>query len=63
MEPEQLPVVVSKEDAEPLAVPVVSLTRPQVGGTSVVAWPVDVDTISWAEVDQGPVVWTDHEVG
>ena len=49
VEPEQLPVVVSKEAVEPLTV--VALTRSQVGGTPVVAWPVEVDTISRAEVD------------
>ena len=51
VEPDQLPVVVSKEAVEPLAVPVVALTRSQVGGTPVVAWPADDDTISRAEVD------------
>ena len=49
LEPEQLPVVVSKEAVEPLAVPVVVPTRPQVGGTPAVAWPVNVDAISRAE--------------
>ena len=43
--------VVSKEAVEPLAVPVVVPTRPQVGGTPAVAWPVNVDAISRAEVD------------
>ena len=51
VEPEQIPVVVSKEAVEPLTVPVVVPTRPQVGGTPAVAWPVNVDAISWAEVD------------
>ena len=51
VEPEQLPVVVSKEAVELLAVPVVVQTRPHVGGTPDVAWPVNVDVISWAEVD------------
>ena len=51
VKPEQLPVVVSKEAVEPLAVPVVALTRSQVGGTPVVAWLADDDMISRAEVD------------
>ena len=51
VEPEQLPAVVSKEAVGLLAVPVVVPTRPQVGGTPAVAWPVNVDAISRAEVD------------
>ena len=51
VEPEQFPVVVSKEAVEPLAVPVVVPTRPQVGGTPAAAWPVNVDASSRAEVD------------
>ena len=43
--------MVSKEAVEPLAVPVVVPTRPQVEGTPAVAWPVNVDAISRAEVD------------
>ena len=50
-EPKQLPVVVSMEAVEPLAVPVVVPTKPQVGGTPDVAWPVNVDVISRAKVD------------
>ena len=37
VEPDQLPVVVSKEAVERLALPVVALTRSQVGCTSIVA--------------------------
>ena len=51
VEPDQLPVVVSKEAVEPLAVHVVALTRSQVGCTPVVAWLADDDMISQAEVD------------
>ena len=50
MEPDQLPVVVSKEAVEPLAVPVVALTRSLGGGPPVVARPVNVDMISRAAV-------------
>ena len=52
MEPDQLPVVVSKGAVEPLALPVVALTRSQVGRKCVVAWPANDDTISQVEVDQ-----------
>ena len=52
VEPDQLPVVVSKVAVEPLGLPGVALTRPQVGGTPVVAWPAHEDTISQVEVDQ-----------
>ena len=41
VEPDQLPVVVSKEALEPLAFPVVALTRSQVGCTPIVAWPAN----------------------
>ena len=51
VEPDQLPVVVSKEAVEPLALPVVTLTRSQVGCTSIVAWPANDDTISQVGVD------------
>ena len=37
VEPDQLLVVISKEAVEPLALPVVALTRSQVGCTSIVA--------------------------
>ena len=50
VEPDQLPVVVSKEAVEPLAVPVVALTRSLGGGPPVVARPVNVDMISRAAV-------------
>ena len=52
VEPDQLPVVVSKEAVEPLALPVVALTRSQVGCTPIVAWPANDDTILQVEVDQ-----------
>ena len=52
VEPDQLPVVVSNEAVEPLGLPVVALTRSQVGCTPVVAWPAHDDTISQVEVDQ-----------
>ena len=52
MEPDQRPVVVSKEAVEPLGLPVVALTRSQVGCTPVVAWPAHDDMISQVEVDQ-----------
>ena len=52
VEPDELPVVVSKVAVEPLGLPGVALTRPQVGGTPVVAWPAHEDTISQVEVDQ-----------
>ena len=50
MEPELFPVVMSTDAVEPLAVPVVALTRSQVLGPLVVARPVNVDAISWAAV-------------
>ena len=60
VELDQLPVVISKEAVEPLALPVVALTRSQVGCTSIVAWPADDDTISKFEIDpdrlSGPVM-------
>ena len=52
VEPDQLPVVVSKEAVGPLAFAAVDLTRSQVGGALVVAWPADDDMISEVEVDQ-----------
>ena len=52
MEPDQLPVVVSKEAEELLALPVVAMTRSQVGCTPVVGWPANDDTILQVEVDQ-----------
>ena len=51
VEPDQLPVVVSKEVVEPLALPVVTLTRSQVGCTPVVAWPANDDMILQVGVD------------
>ena len=50
MEPDLLPVVMSTHDVEPLAVPVVALTRSRVEGPLVVARPVNVDTVSRAAV-------------
>ena len=50
VEPELFPVVMSMDAVEPLAVPVVALTRSQVDGPLVVAWPVNVDAISRAAV-------------
>ena len=41
VEPDQLPIVVSREVVEPLALPVVALTRSQVGCTPMVAWPAN----------------------
>ena len=52
VEPDQLLVVVSKEVIGPLAFAAVDLTRSQVGGALVVAWPADDDMISEVEVDQ-----------
>ena len=52
VEPDQLPVVVSKEAVKPLALPVVTLTRSQFGCTPIVTWPANNDTISQVEVDQ-----------
>ena len=52
VEPDQLPVVVSKEAVEPHAFHVVALLRSQFGCTPVVAWPANDDTISQVEVDQ-----------
>ena len=49
-EPDLLPVVMSTDDLEPLAVPVVALTRSRVEGHLIVAQPVNVDTISRAAV-------------
>ena len=51
VEPDKLPVVVSKEAVEPLALPVVALTRSQVGCTPVVAYPANDDMILQVEVD------------
>ena len=51
VEPDQLLVVVSKEAVEPLALPVVALTRSQVGCTPIVAWPANDDMISQVGVD------------
>ena len=39
------------EAVEPLALPVVALTRSQVGCTSIIAWPANDDTISQVGVD------------
>ena len=39
VEPDQLPVLVAMEAVEPLVLPVVALTRSQVGCTPIVAWP------------------------
>ena len=50
MEPDLLPVVMSTDDVEPLAVPVVALMRQRVEGPLVVAQPVNVDAISRAAV-------------
>ena len=50
MEPDLLPVVMSTDDVEPLAVPVVALTKSQVEGPEVVARTVNVDVISRAVV-------------
>ena len=50
MGPDLLPVVMSTDDVQPLAVPVVALTRSQVEGPLVVARPVNVDAISRAAV-------------
>ena len=50
MEPDVLPVVMSTNDVEPLAVPVVTLTRSLVEGPVVVALPVNVEAISRALV-------------
>ena len=51
VELDQLPVVISKEAVEPLALPVVALTRSQVGCASIVAWPANDDTISQVGID------------
>ena len=56
VEPDQLPVVVSKEAVEPLVLPVVALTRSQVGCTPIVAWPADDDMIPQVRVD--PDLWS-----
>ena len=50
VEPDLLPVVMSADVVEPLAVPVVTLTRSRVDGPLVVAQPVNVDAISRAVV-------------
>ena len=50
MTPDHLPDVVSKDAVEPLAVPVVALTRSHVSGPPVVARPVNVDAISRAAI-------------
>ena len=50
LEPDLLPVVMSMDGVEPLAVPVVALTRSRVEGPLVVGRPVDVDAISRAAV-------------
>ena len=50
MEPDLLPVVMSTDDKEALAVPVVALTRSRVEGPLVVARPLNVDAISRAAV-------------
>ena len=52
MEPDLLPVVMSTDDVEPLAVPVVALTRSQVERPLVVAWPVD-EVLSGRESNVG----------
>ena len=46
MKPDLIPVVMSTDDVEPLAVPVVALTRSRVEGPVVVARPVNVDATS-----------------
>ena len=51
VEPDQLPVVVSKEAVEPLALPVVALMRSQVGCTPVATWPANDDMILQVGVD------------
>ena len=68
MKPDLLPVVMSTDDVEPLAVPVVALTRSRVEGPLVVARPVNVDAISWAAVypdllSGGVMKSVDPEVG
>ena len=50
LELDLLPVVMSTDDVEPLAIPVVALTRSRVEGPVVVARPVNVDAISRAVV-------------
>ena len=50
MQPELLPVVMSTDAVEPLAIPVVALTRSRVDGPLVLAQPVNVDAISRAAV-------------
>ena len=52
VEPDHVPVVVSKVAVELLRLPGVALTRSQVGGTPVVTWPAHEDTILQVEVDQ-----------
>ena len=52
VEPDQLPVVVSKVAVEPLGLPEVALMRPRVGCTPIVAWPAHNDTISQVEFGQ-----------
>ena len=59
MEPDFLPVVISTDDVESKAVPVVALTRSRVEGPLVVARPVDViisgreSTVEMLEVNHG----------
>ena len=59
MEPDFLTVVISTDDVEPMAVPVVALTRSRVEGPLVVAWPVNVilsgreSTIEMLDVNRG----------
>ena len=48
--------MVSKEAVEPLVLPVVALTRSQVGCTPIVAWPADDDMIPQVRVD--PDLWS-----
>ena len=54
-----LPVVISTDDVEPMAVPVVALTRSQVEGPLVVARPVNVilsgrdSTVEMLDVNRG----------
>ena len=50
LEPELFPVVMSTDAVDPLAVPVVAMTRSWVDGPLVVARPVNVDAISRAAV-------------
>ena len=68
MEPDLLPVVMSTDDVELLAVPVVVLTRSRGEGPLVVARPVNVDAISRAAVysdllSGGVIKLVDPDVG